>query len=257
MPDSNRVIFENDACLVINKLPGEASECSGLVDAAAEEPKAGVAQELFPVHRLDTPVSGCLLLARTREAAAFLSAAFSAQGRVKKRYWAIVEKPAAAEERFLQTGEASIELVHWLSENKKLNKSFAARDAAGQGAGDHIAGDCRASGQRKKNHNSKPKKAILRYRLAGQGDNYLFLEIDLVTGRHHQIRAQLAAEGLHVKGDLKYGARRSEKGGGIRLHAFSLAFPNPLNRGETIRISAPPPLMDTLWQAFQSNTGIL
>ena len=93
---------------------------------------------------------------------------------------------------------------------------------------------------------------MLRYRLAGQGDNYLFMDIELVTGRHHQIRAQLAAEGLHVKGDLKYGAKRSEKQGGIRLHAFSLAFPNPLNPDETIRVKALPPVMDTLWSAFHS-----
>jgi 23S rRNA pseudouridine1911/1915/1917 synthase len=82
------------------------------------------------------------------------------------------------------------------------------------------------------------------------GDNYLFLEIDLLTGRHHQIRAQFAALGLRVKGDLKYGARRSERGGGIRLHAAALSFPDPENSCLPITVRADPPVMDRLWEAF-------
>ena len=212
------LIFQNEACLVINKLAGESSEFFEFPNRA---------EKLFPVHRLDTPVSGCLLLARNPKAAAFLSSAFAGQGKVEKCYWAVVEKPKNG---LVIPNEAI--LVHWISEDKKANKSFAFAEA-GHGR----------------------KKAELRCRLAGEGDNYFFLEIDLITGRHHQIRAQLAACGLHVKGDLKYGAKRSEKNGGIRLHAFSLGFPNPINPNETIDVKALPPVMDSLWTAYHKRIG--
>ena len=222
------LLFRNEACMVINKLPGESSEFPDLNFPLDSEGPKGTSQ-IFPVHRLDVPVSGCLLLALSKTAAAFLGEAFRAGSRgqsgessVEKRYWAIVEKTT-------RQIPQEAELVHWLSVNKKTNKTFA-----------H---ETRKDGY--------SKKAVLRYRFCGQGDNYLFLEIDPVTGRHHQIRAQLAAIGLYVKGDLKYGAKRSEKAGGsIRLHAHSLAFPNPLNHRERIRVESLPPFMDPLWQAF-------
>ena len=207
---------------MINKLPGESSEF----------PELDRAGKTFTVNRLDTPVSGCQLLAKTREAAAFLNAEFSnhvfcgnnqGKGRVKKRYWAIIEAPDS--ETFMK-GEWK-ELVHWIAPLSGQNKSIAFA---------------------KEKLNAK--KASLFYRLAGKGDRYLFVEVDLVTGRHHQIRAQFVAEGLHIKGDLKYGSKRSERGGGIRLHAFSLAFPNPLNPTEMIKAKALPPTMDALWEAF-------
>ncbi len=214
----NNTLFENDVCLVINKLCGEDGQKSLL--------------PLRPVHRLDTPASGCLLLAKTQEAAAFLSAAFAsveAEKSVEKRYWAIVENVENAEK--LRSGFPSIgewrEAIHWISFTAKQNKSFV--------------------------HNEErpnTKKALLRWRLVGSGDRYLFLEAELITGRHHQIRAQLAALGFPIKGDLKYGARRSEKTGGIRLHARSLRFPNPLTPGSSIFVEAPPPHLDSLWEAF-------
>ena len=213
-------LFENEACLVISKLAGESSEDN---------------QPFHTVHRLDMPVTGCLLLAKTQEAAAFLSAAFKGN-EVEKRYWAIVE--------MFNDIPAEGELVHWVSFNKKANKSFAIP-----------ANPPGASSPKEKSE--AHKKAILRYRVIGQGEHYLFMEIDLVTGRRHQIRAQLAALGFHIKGDLKYGAKRSEKAGGIRLHAYSLAFPNPGDTGcipavtgESIRVQALPPVMDSLWTAF-------
>jgi len=241
----NRVVFENDVCVVINKLPGESAELPEAAAAAASDGtdcalKSGREGELFPVHRLDTPVSGCLLLAKTPDAAAFLGAAFARNDEtVKKRYWAIVEMPS--EKTFPPKGE----LVHWICENRKANKSFAVSEACQTGKED--------TPERK--GRTRFKKAVLRYSLAGKGEHYLFLEIDLVTGRHHQIRAQLAALGLHVKGDLKYGARRSDKAG-IRLHAYSLAFPNPLNPGEIIETKAMPPVMDSLWEAFAEAVDI-
>jgi 23S rRNA pseudouridine1911/1915/1917 synthase len=180
------------------------------------------------------PGSGCLLLARNPGAAAFLGEAFAGHdSRVVKRYWAIIEKPQS-DVALPSAGE----LVHWLSEDRKANKSYALPTAANEGPPVPQA------------RRGRLKKAILRYRLTGEGDHYIFMEIDLVTGRRHQIRSQLAAVGLHIKGDLKYGARRSEKAGGIRLHAWSLAFPNPLESDETITVKAPPPVMDSLWTAF-------
>ena len=203
------ILFENEACLVINKRCGEGGQ----------QPQG----PLRPVHRLDTPASGCLLLAKTREAAAFLSAAFaSLEKEVEKRYWAIVEKPR---HEMPPPGEWQ-EAAHWIQFSPRLNKSFA-----------HIE------------ERGNAKKALLRWRHAGSGDRYLFLELELITGRHHQIRAQLAALGFPIKGDLKYGACRSERGGGIRLHARSLKFPSPLNH-EFILVEAPPPLPDPLWETF-------
>jgi 23S rRNA pseudouridine1911/1915/1917 synthase len=219
--EPNRLLWRGSSCLVINKLPGESPESSFLIAGEAEKPWAAV-------HRLDVPVSGCLLLARTPETTTFLSRAF-AGGLVEKRYLAVVETPPDAALPLKEDG-SWLEFVHWIGFDKKRNKSAAYAE---------------------KRINTK--KAVLRCRFAGRGDNYLFLEIDLVTGRHHQIRAQLAALGFRIKGDLKYGARRSEKQGGIRLHAASLAFPHPEKPGETVTVSAEPPFMDALWKAFYEN----
>jgi len=234
------MIYHNEACVVINKLSGESSEniLSEIFRSEHIQLDNEGGKFLEPVHRLDVPVSGCLLLAKTPEAAAFLGAAFARRdSRVEKIYWAIVEKPEM-ENALPEKGE----LVHWLGINSKTNKAFA------------FSSDTMSETPTAGKHKGL-KKAILRYRIAGRGDRYLFLEIDLVTGRHHQIRAQLAALGLHIKGDLKYGARRSEKTGGIRLHAYSLAFPNPLNSSEIIRVKAQPPVMDPLWMAFSEAVG--
>jgi len=207
----NNILYENEACLVINKLCG--------IDSEHPEGAFG----LKPVNRLDQPATGCLLYAKSTEAAAFLSAAFS--GNVEKRYWAVIEKPRTPD-IFSDTWK---EITHWITFNSRQNKSYA-HDTEKPGS----------------------VKAVMRARLIGVGENYFFLEIDLMTGRHHQIRAQLAALGIHIKGDLKYGARRSEKTGGIRLHARSLRFPNPVNPAETVFIEAPPPIMDALWEGFIS-----
>lgn len=226
--DGSRLLFVNEAAAVLNKLPGETAEGArpGMVDIPGMLAAYWGGEPPAAVHRLDVPVSGCLLLARTPAARAFLSEAF-AGGRVEKHYWAILEAPPAA----AGIPEAG-ELVHWLETDRRRNKSIA--------------------------HNEeKPgrKRAVLRCRILGRGDRYLFAEVEPLTGRRHQIRAQFAALGLHVKGDLKYGARRSERGGGIRLHARSLAFPNPLDPGEIIRVTAPPPLPDNLWAAFEEAAG--
>jgi len=221
----DQILYQNSVCLVVNKLCGQTVQgtlknAESLIKKIKAEPtiKAEIVQA---VHRLDVPVTGCVLIALTKEALSFLSNVFTANDRlIKKTYWAIIEKPESP----LQSGE----LTHYIEINNKTNKSFAYNeDAPGR------------------------KKATMSYKITGAGDNYLFLEVQLHSGRHHQIRAQLAAAGLHIKGDVKYGAKRSEKSGGIRLHARSLSFPNPLNKSEIIAVTADPPVMDNLWQAFK------
>jgi 23S rRNA pseudouridine1911/1915/1917 synthase len=178
------------------------------------------------VHRLDVPVSGCALFARNAKSVTFLNKSFSRTayegGRAEKYYWAVVELSPAFSS-LPDTGE----LIHWIHANVNKNKSTAYDKPTAQ-----------------------RKEAILRYRIRGKGKSYGFMELELVTGRHHQIRAQLAALGIHIKGDLKYGAKRSEKDGGIRLHARSLYFPDPSVQGNFIQTSADPPATDKLWDAF-------
>ncbi|MFP3042461.1 RNA pseudouridine synthase [Treponema primitia] len=233
--DENRIIYTSDQCMVINKLPGEAAEgaAKGMADLPRELAKQ-FGGAFTAVQRLDVPVSGCALFARTPKALSFLNAAFSAD-RVQKYYWAIVEMPPPS----LTLAPAG-ELVHWLEMDPRQNKSTAFAEKAPEGS----------------QRGSPRKQAILRYRVIGKGTNYLFMEIELVTGRHHQIRAQLAALGLHIKGDLKYGSKRSEKAGGIRLHARSLRFPAPGSSAklpdEFIEVTATPPLRDRLWEDFEA-----
>jgi 23S rRNA pseudouridine1911/1915/1917 synthase len=225
--EESSIIYTSDQCVVVNKRRGEAVEGAGkgMIDLPSllERRFRSAPGTFTAVNRLDVPVSGCALFARNGAALAFLNAAF-ANRQARKHYWAIVEKP----DRYPQEEG---ELVHWLERDRRRNKS-AAFDEAAPGR----------------------ERAVLRYRIVGEGTRYLFLEIELLTGRTHQIRAQLAALGLHVKGDLKYGARRSEKTGGIRLHAYSLSFPAPPGSpeaGERILATAPPPLQDRLWEDFE------
>jgi 23S rRNA pseudouridine1911/1915/1917 synthase len=225
----NRILYQSPICVVVNKLKGEAVE--GAIGNMVNLPKGladflSVKTELVEaVHRLDVPVTGCVLFALNKRALAFFNKAFAGKDElsVERCYWAIVEKPS-------NHLPESAELNHWIETNSRLNKSFAFNDAG-----------------------RERKKVSLRYRITGEGENYLFMEIGLLTGRHHQIRAQLAAIGLHIKGDLKYGAKRSERGGGIRLHSRLLSFPNPLNKNERINVTADPPEMDNLWEAFYSS----
>jgi 23S rRNA pseudouridine1911/1915/1917 synthase len=234
----SRVLYEDERCLVINKIAGEALEGAGkgVISLPGLLSERFSGKGAFPpraVHRLDVPVSGCALFARSAGALSFLSKAFvgaigadkgaddnAGEGRVQKRYWAVLETPQTP---VPDEGE----LVHWIEWNKRKNKSAAySEEAPGR------------------------RKALLRYRIAGRGDRYLFMDIELLTGRRHQIRAQLEAVGLHIKGDLKYGAKRSEKGGGIRLHARGLGFPDPRGSPPPILVSAPPPFRDRLWEDF-------
>lgn len=220
------VLYEDNHIIAVNKTCNEIVQGDKTGDTPLSETvKAYIKQrynkpgEVFlgVTHRLDRPTSGVVLFARTSKALSRLNEMFKSHEQIRKTYWAIVEKaPAQAEGR----------LEHWLVRNEKMNKSFVAKAGA-----------------------KDAKQAILSYRVAAQGDRYTLLEINLETGRHHQIRCQLAAIGCPIKGDLKYGARRSNPDGGISLHARRIEFVHPVSK-QDICITAPVP-NDNLWHALE------
>ena len=218
-----QVIFEDNHIIVINKRPGDIVQG----DKTGDTPLSEVVKEyikhkynkpgnvyLGVVHRLDRPTSGIVLFAKTSKALPRLNKLF-ADKVAKKTYWAIVKQIPE---------KTSDTLIHWLKRNPKQNKSYA-----------------------HKNEVPESKKAILEYRLIKKMDRYALLEIDLQTGRHHQIRSQLSGIGSPIKGDLKYGFDRSNANGSIHLHARRLEFVHPVKK-ETITLEAPLP-NDTLWNA--------
>lgn len=174
-----------------------------------------------PAHRLDRPVSGLVLLATHPQAMELISAQWR-EGRVQKTYWAIVEALPEAPQG---------ELVHFIQKNGRLNRSFASlTDSPGA------------------------EQARLKYRVLASGDRYHLLEIELLTGRHHQIRAQLSAIGCPIKGDVKYGARRNNQDRSIHLHARHLSFEHPHTR-ERMTFTADLP-EDNLWKSLEAiNAG--
>lgn len=216
------VIYEDNHIIAVNK------NCKEIVqgDKTGDTPLSDIVKEWLKekyqkpgnvfvgvTHRLDRPVSGLVLFAKTSKALSRLNEMFRL-GEVKKTYWAIVKKQPPKEED---------ELTHWIDRNERQNKSYA---------------------YDKERLNTK--KAILHYKLIARSDNYYLLEIDLKTGRHHQIRTQLSKIGSPIKGDLKYGADRSNPDGGISLHARRIAFTHPVSKEEII-IEAPVP-NDNLWR---------
>ena len=170
-------------------------------------------------HRLDRPTSGVVLFARTSKALTRLNEMFKSHEQIKKTYWAIVQgAPKQPEAR----------LENWLVRNEARNKSYIAKPGA-----------------------KDAKQAILSYKTLAKGEHYTLLEVNLETGRHHQVRCQLAAIGCPVKGDLKYGAKRSNPDGGICLHARKIEFIHPVSK-ENICITAPIP-DDSLWQQLAAS----
>ena len=168
------------------------------------------------IHRLDRPTSGVVVFAKTSKALSRMNRLFATK-EVEKTYWALVsEKPPMEADR----------LVHYMERNPKQNKSYAFESEG-----------------------KSRKKAILNYRLLKQLDNYYLLEIQLETGRHHQIRSQLAAIGLPIKGDLKYGFARSNADGGIHLHSRKLSFVHPVSK-TAVEVIAPLP-EEALWKACE------
>ncbi len=222
-PQNLRVLFEDNHLLVVNKRPGDIVQGDQTGDTPLSEvAKAWIKEKyakpgkvfLGVVHRLDRPTSGIVVFARTSKALSRMNALFKDK-KVRKTYWALVASPPPSE---------SGRLVHWLERNPKQNKSYAYPEAG-----------------------PDRKKAVLNYRLLKALDRYFLLEVDLETGRHHQIRAQLAAIGCPIKGDLKYGYPRSNRDGSIHLHARSIEFEHPV-RNTLVQLTAPPP-EDILWRA--------
>jgi len=218
-----QVLYEDNHLIAINKRAGDIVQGDKTGDAPLSEiikqylkakyKKPGNVYLGVP-HRLDRPTTGIVVFAKTSKALPRLNKMFADKD-AKKTYWAVVRETPEHE---------SGTLVHWLKRNPKQNKSYAYIKEV-----------------------PDSKKAILDYRVIKKLDRYTLLEIDLKTGRHHQIRAQLAAMGCTIKGDLKYGADRSNKDGSIHLHAQKLIFEHPVKQ-EPLELVAPTP-KDGIWDA--------
>jgi 23S rRNA pseudouridine1911/1915/1917 synthase len=222
---SLHILFEDNHIIVINKLPGQivqgdktGDEClADLVkDYIKEKYNKPGDVYLGVVHRLDRPTSGIVVFAKTSKAAARLSKMFQDHD-MKKTYWAITtQRPEVERGR----------LVHYLRKNEEKNKSIA-----------------------KTKPTNGYKEAILDYELKYDSDNYSLIEVKLLTGRHHQIRCQLSAIGCPIKGDIKYGAKRTNPDGSISLHSRSMSFMHPV-RKEHVSFTAPV-VEDDLWKFFE------
>jgi len=218
------VLYEDNHIIIVNKAPGEIVQGDKTGDEPLSDTVKAYLKEKYRkpgnvfcgvTHRLDRPTSGVVVFAKTGKSLTRLNDMFR-NAEVKKTYWAIVKNRPPKEEDTL---------THYLIKHEKTNKSTAF--------------------DTEKPHT---KKAVLHYRLMGASQNYFLLEIDLETGRHHQIRCQLARIGCPIKGDLKYGAERSNPDGSISLHARTISFIHPVSK-ENIAIIAPLP-QEPLWNAF-------
>lgn len=220
-----QVLHEDNHTIVVNKRPGDIVQGDKTGDTPISEEikeylkvKYNKPGNVFcgVVHRIDRPTSGALVFARTSKALSRLNEQFRSKS-TKKIYWAVVEEKPPHE---------SGQLIDFLKKNEKQNKSYVVKEGV-PGA----------------------KRAVLNYKYLGSSDTYHLLEIELETGRHHQIRCQLAQMGCVIKGDLKYGARRSNKDQSIHLHARMLAFDHPTTK-ERITVVAPCP-NDPVWNYFE------
>ena len=229
-----QVLYEDNHIIIVNKQSGEIVQGDKTGDVPLSDTVKAYIKERYQkpgevflgvVHRLDRPVSGLVVFARTSKALTRLNKMF-AEGQVHKTYWAIVEMRNESHSTFNIQHSTFSEITHWLVRNEKQNKSYAY---------DHEV--------------PHSKKAILRYRPIAQSDRYTLLEVNLLTGRHHQIRCQLAAIGHPIKGDLKYGARRSNPDGSISLLSHRVEFIHPVSK-EKIVLESPLP-EDNLWQTLK------
>lgn len=222
----DQIIFEDNHLLIINKkagqlVQGDKTGDESLLDSLKnyikiKEKKPGNVF-LGLVHRIDRPTSGCVIYAKTSKALSRLTVMVKNR-EIKKTYWAVVPKTEIPEAQ---------KLIHFLKKNEKNNKSTVFPKPT-EGA----------------------KEAVLNYKIIKTLDNFQLLEIDLETGRHHQIRAQLSKIGVPIKGDLKYGAARSNSDGGINLHARKLEFLHPVTQHK-ISVIAKVPQNDAVWKACE------
>ena len=217
-----KVVYEDNHIIIVYKESGEIVQGDKTGDTPLSEMVKAYIKEKYAkpglvflgvVHRLDRPVCGLVMFARTSKALGRLNNMFR-NGEIHKTYWAVVQDKPEEEEGTLE---------HWLVRNEEKNKSFAYYHEV-----------------------PRSKKAILKYRLIGHSERYYLLEVNLLTGRHHQIRCQLAAMDCPIKGDLKYGAKRSNPDGSISLLARRLDFIHPVSK-EHIVVESPLP-QDNLWQ---------
>ncbi len=234
---ASRVLYEDNHIIIINKLPGEIVQADKTGDRTlADDVKAYLKEKynkpgsvfLGLPHRLDRPTSGIVVFARTDKALGRLNNLFR-DNSMHKVYWAIVDKPLEKKEG---------ELRHYLYRDSNKNKSFAYNPDPLTGKAPKVKGISEKAFQ----------EAKLTYQQLAVSERYVLLEIHLITGRHHQIRAQLAACGVHIKGDLKYGFARSNPDGGISLHSRSISFIHPVS-GLDIKVVAAPP-EEALWDFF-------
>ncbi|MBQ7194200.1 MAG: RluA family pseudouridine synthase, partial [Bacteroidales bacterium] len=232
-------LYEDNHLLVVNKRPGEIVQGDKTGDECLSESyKAFVAQRdskpgavfMGVPHRLDRPVSGICILAKTSKALSRLSEMFRT-GSVHKTYWALCCGAPAEPEGLLED---------WLVRNEKQNKSYVTRAGGTPATAAHGTSAVAHGTSATAAGPAGAKLARLKYRHLGDTDRYHLLEIELLTGRHHQIRCQLSHIGCVIKGDLKYGAPRSNPDGGICLHARQIEFIHPV-RGEQLTITAPLP----------------
>ncbi|MDR2039137.1 MAG: RluA family pseudouridine synthase [Bacteroidales bacterium] len=219
------ILYEDNHLIIVNKRSGEIVQSDKTGDIPLEQSVKDYLKKKYHkpgevflgvVHRVDRPVSGVVMFARTSKSLERLNRMFQEKA-IRKTYWAIVKERPPKE---------SDTLVHYIERNTHKNRSYA-----------HIK------------EKANTKKAILHYRHIASSDRYHLLEIDLETGRHHQIRCQLGAIGCPIRGDLKYGYPRSNPDAGIHLHALQICFKHPV-KDEEITITAPLP-DDVLWHAFK------
>lgn len=222
--EKSRILYEDNHLIIINKIPGDLTQADETGDKTLADEVKEYLKETYNKqgnvylgipHRLDRPTSGIVVYAKTEKALSRLCEAFRVND-MKKTYWAVVDKMMPEEKG---------RLTHYLIRNSKSNKSqaFSTKKAGA-------------------------KEAILEYEVIGKSKTYYLLEINLITGRHHQIRAQLAALNVHIKGDLKYGFARSNIDGGIHLHSRKLEFTHPVKKEKMTIIAAPP--RDAIWDFF-------
>jgi len=221
-----QIVFEDNHLLIINKKAGQLVQGDKTGDASLldlikdfikkRDNKPGNVF-LGLVHRIDRPTSGLVIYAKTSKALSRLTQMVKNR-EIKKTYWAVVAKEMIPQ---------SQRLVHYLQKNEKTNKATVFIKPT-----------------------ENAKESILNYQIIKTLDNFQLLEIDLETGRHHQIRAQLSKIGVPIKGDLKYGAARSNPDGGIHLHARKLAFIHPVTK-ENLEVVAPVPQNDAVWKACE------
>ena len=228
------VLYEDNHIIAVSKTCHEIVQGDKTGDTPLSEVVKAYIKEKYQkpgkvflgvTHRLDRPTTGLVLFARTSKALSRLNEMFKSHEKIQKTYWAIVDA-----KDILRLGNSAKEgrLENYLARNEKQNKSFVVKPGT-----------------------KEAKYAVLTYKIIAYGERYALLEINLETGRHHQIRCQLAAMGCPIKGDLKYGAKRSNPDGGISLHARKIEFIHPVSK-MPISIIAPVP-EDTLWKILEKS----